>query len=347
MVHKALDLGITLFDTADIYGERGGSEEFLGRVLGERRKDIVLATKFGMAVRRERRPSKGAARRYIMMRGRRQPRRLKTDWIDLYQLHAPDPLTPIEETLRALDDLVRQGKVRYVGCSNLPAWRVVEAQWTARQHNLERLHLLPGRIQPHKRASRKRNCMPANAGLRHGAAAVLPAGERAAHRQVQPGAAHRPVRASPPPSTLPIATAPKRTGRSSKRWKPSARSGGRSLLELAFSWLLAKPCVTSVIAGATRPEQLEQNVEGRRLGTQRRGYGRGRPDHPAEGVSLIFFSSPPSFMGERIKVRGHLLPDVRGAAHPHPCPLPQAGEGVLRRLEANPGVGAVAIGLLG
>ncbi|HJW79388.1 MAG TPA: aldo/keto reductase, partial [Beijerinckiaceae bacterium] len=129
VVHKALDLGITLFDTADVYGERGGSERFLGEVLGERRKDIVLATKFGMDMDDAGR-MKGGSRAYVTKAVEDSLRRLKTDWIDLYQLHRADPLTPIEETLRALDDLVRQGKVRYIGCSNLAAWQVVEAQWT-------------------------------------------------------------------------------------------------------------------------------------------------------------------------------------------------------------------------
>ncbi|HSB78343.1 MAG TPA: aldo/keto reductase, partial [Candidatus Methylomirabilis sp.] len=131
VVHKALDLGITLFDTADIYGERGGSETILGQVLGDRRKDIVLATKFGMPMD-DAGVLKGASRRYILSEVEASLRRLRTDWIDLYQLHTPDPLTPIEETLRSLEDLIRQGKVRYIGCSNLPAWQVVEALWTAR-----------------------------------------------------------------------------------------------------------------------------------------------------------------------------------------------------------------------
>src|SRR5437588_186922 len=130
VVGKALDLGITLFDTADFYGNRGGSEEWLGKILGERRKDIVLATKFAMAMDDEE-TLKGASRRYIMSAVEASLRRLKTDWIDLYQVHRPDPLTPIEETLRALDDLVRQGKVRYIGCSNFPAWQVVEAKWNS------------------------------------------------------------------------------------------------------------------------------------------------------------------------------------------------------------------------
>ena len=135
VVHKALDCGITLFDTADTYGERGGSENLLGQILGERRKDIVLATKFGMPMDDAGR-LKGGSRRYIMGAVEASLKRLKTDWIDLYQLHQYDPLTPIEETLRALDDLIRAGKVRYVGCSNLPAWRVVEAQWTAKTEHL-------------------------------------------------------------------------------------------------------------------------------------------------------------------------------------------------------------------
>ena len=111
VVHKALDLGITLLDTADTYGNFGGSEEALGQILGARRKDIVLASKFGMPMNAEG-TIKGASRRYILTEVEASLKRLKTDWLDLYQLHQPDPLTPIEETLRTLDDLVRQGKVR-------------------------------------------------------------------------------------------------------------------------------------------------------------------------------------------------------------------------------------------
>src|SRR5580698_6594343 len=125
VVHRALDLGITLFDTADVYRSPiGGSEEFLGQALGPRRKDIVLATKIGMPMD----PSghqRGASRGYLMHAVEASLRRLNTDWIDLCQIHQPDPHTPIEETLRALDDLQRQGKVRTIGCSNLKAWQVV------------------------------------------------------------------------------------------------------------------------------------------------------------------------------------------------------------------------------
>jgi len=127
VVGKAIELGINLIDTADSYGDKGGSEEWLGRILGEKRKAIVLASKFGMPMD-EAGKLKGASRRYIMHAVEASLKRLRTDWIDLYQLHRPDPQTPIEETLRALDELVRQGKVRFFGCSNLTAQQVVEAQ---------------------------------------------------------------------------------------------------------------------------------------------------------------------------------------------------------------------------
>src|SRR6202050_5143315 len=134
VIHRALDLDITLIDTADIYGNKGGSEEILGKVLGARRKDIVLATKFGLAMD-DAGKLRGASRRYIAQALEASLRRLKTDWIDLYQLHRPDAQTPIEETLRALDDLVKAGKVRFIGCSNLSVAQLEEAQSvSARDH---------------------------------------------------------------------------------------------------------------------------------------------------------------------------------------------------------------------
>ena len=135
VVHKALDMGVTLFDTGDTYGHRGGSETIMGEVLGARRKDIVLATKFGRQMDDEGK-LQGGSRRYIMFAVEASLKRLKTDWIDLYQSHKPDPLTPIEETLRALDDLVQQGKVRAIGTSHMPAGEVLDAVKTARAHRL-------------------------------------------------------------------------------------------------------------------------------------------------------------------------------------------------------------------
>src|SRR5215467_11599396 len=138
VVGKAIELGINLIDTADSYGDKGGSEEWLGRILGEKRKAILLASKFGMPMD-EAGKLKGASRRYIMHAVEASLKRLRTDWIDLYQLHRPDPQTPIEETLRALDELVRQGKVRFFGCSILTAQQVVEAPATAQPPRLAQL----------------------------------------------------------------------------------------------------------------------------------------------------------------------------------------------------------------
>src|SRR5690349_3190594 len=135
VVDKAIDLGITLFDTADVYGNRGGSESQLGEILGPRRKDIVLATKFAMPMD-DAGAKSGGSRGYIMEAVEASLKRLRTDWIDLYQMHRPDPKTPIEETLGALNDLVKQGKVRHIGCSNMPAWEVAEAQWTSKTKGL-------------------------------------------------------------------------------------------------------------------------------------------------------------------------------------------------------------------
>ena len=146
VIHKALDSGVTLFDTADIYGGNGASETIMGQVFGDRRKDLILATKFGMAMDTAG-VMKGASRRYIMSAVEDSLRRLQTDWIDLYQLHQPDSLTPIDETLRALDDLIHQGKVRYIGCSNsCVASGPISVDVARARH--QSIHLLPGRVQP-------------------------------------------------------------------------------------------------------------------------------------------------------------------------------------------------------
>ena len=129
VIHAAIEAGVTLFDTADIYGaERGLSETLMGNSLGAKRRDIVLATKFGMDMGGANGPDWGArgSRRYIRLAVEASLRRLQTDWIDLYQLHTPDPLTPVEETLATLDDLITEGKVRYIGHSNLAGWQIAE-----------------------------------------------------------------------------------------------------------------------------------------------------------------------------------------------------------------------------
>jgi len=258
VVHKAFDLGITMFDTADVYGERGGSETVLGQTLGERRKDIVLATKFGMPMD-EAGTLKGASRRYILSAVDASLRRLKTDWIDLYQLHSPDPLTPIEETLRAFEDLIRQGKARYIGCSNLPAWQVVEAQWTARDLRLNAFVSCQDEYSLVVRDP-ERELLPAMDAYSLGLLPYFP---------LACGLLTGKYKRNKMPEGARLTT----TKRLADRYLTDANwavveglegfcaKRGHSLLELAFSWLAVRPRVASVIAGATKPEQLEQNVK--------------------------------------------------------------------------------------
>jgi aryl-alcohol dehydrogenase-like predicted oxidoreductase len=259
VVHRALDLGVTLFDTADVYGNRGGSEEQLGTILGPRRKDIVLATKFGMAMD-DSGTKQGASRRYIMNAVEASLRRLQTDWIDLYQLHTPDPKTPMEETLRALDDLVRSGKVRYIGCSNVPAWKVVDAQWLARDSGFsgfisaqDEYSLLVRGIE--------RELVPALQSHGLGLLPYFPLASGLLTGKYKQG------------NEIPAGTRMAIMKRLADRymtetnWATVAKleefcaARGRLLLELAFSWLAARPCLSSIIAGATRPEQIEHNVK--------------------------------------------------------------------------------------
>jgi aryl-alcohol dehydrogenase-like predicted oxidoreductase len=258
VVHKALDLGITLFDTADVYGERGGSETCLGEILGERRKDIVLATKFAVPMD-DAKTLQGASRRYIMSAVEASLRRLKTDWIDLYQIHQTDPLTPIEETLRALDDLIRQGKVRYIGCSNLAAWRVVEAHWTARERNVDAFVSCQDEYSVLVRGIES-ELIPAMTSYGLGLLPYFPLASGLLTGKYKRNAA-RPegARLSYMPS-LADRYLTEANWRLIERLEDFASSRGHSLLELAFAWLAARPVVSSIIAGATRPEQVEQNV---------------------------------------------------------------------------------------
>jgi aryl-alcohol dehydrogenase-like predicted oxidoreductase len=259
VVHKALDLGITLFDNADTYGDpKGGAEDFLGRILGDRRKDIVLATKFGRPMDATG-AKEGASRRYIVEACEASLKRLRTDHIDLYWQHIEDKHTPIEETLRAMDDLVRQGKVRYIACSTLTAWQVVEAAWTSRSLGLEhyvacqeRYSLLEREYEPNMAAmveaygmglipfSPLANGLLAGKYRRNGA---LPAGARLTTTQ-----------------RMADRYLTDRNWRIVEKLADFCGQRGGTILELAMSWLASRPAVSSIIAGATRPEQLEQNV---------------------------------------------------------------------------------------
>lgn len=258
VVHRALDLGITLFDTADVYGNRGGSETQLGEILGPRRKDIVLATKFGMPM--DDVGSMGASRRYIMSAVEASLKRLKTDWIDLYQVHRPDASTPVEETLSALDDLVRAGKVRYIGCSNFASWQVVDAQWAAHDRRLtpfvsaqDELSLLVRDIE--------RELIPALEAKGLGLLPYFPLASGLLTGKYKHGAEV--------PAGTRMALMKRLSDRfmTDKNWTIVEKLDafcarrGHTMLELAFGWLLAKPVVSSVIAGATKPEQIEANVK--------------------------------------------------------------------------------------
>jgi aryl-alcohol dehydrogenase-like predicted oxidoreductase len=261
-IHRALDSGITLFDTADVYapGKPGSSEEAMGEVLGARRKDIVLATKFGMQMDQAG-LKKGGSRRYIMAAVEDSLRRLKTDWIDLYQLHRPDADTPIEETLRALDDLVHQGKVRYVGVSNMPAWQVVEAQWTARLRGLNHFISCQDEYSLLARDIVERELSGAAQKYGLGILPFFPLASGALtgkYRRNTAKPAGARLSAQTPLSARFLSEAnldivEKLVGFSESR--------GHAVLELAFSWLLARPQVASVIAGATKPEQIGANVK--------------------------------------------------------------------------------------
>lgn len=255
VVDAALDAGITLFDTADIYGGTK-SEEFLGQALGKRRHEVVLATKFGMQVGQD--PKKrGGSRKWIMQAVEDSLRRLGTDYIDLYQHHQPDPDTPVDETLRALDDLVTQGKVRYLGNSNYTGWQIADADWTAaggsRFVSAQNLYSLLERDV-------EREVLPACEHFGLGFLPFFPLASGLLSGKYMRGA--------PPPEGTRLAAWGAR-GQAAmsdvnfdkvEALEAWATARGRTLLDLAFAWLLGHPAVSSVIAGATSPEQVRTNA---------------------------------------------------------------------------------------
>jgi aryl-alcohol dehydrogenase-like predicted oxidoreductase len=258
VVDKALDLGVTLIDTADVYGLQGGSENCLGRILGTRRKTIVLATKFGLPMD-DAGKLRGASRRYILQAVEASLRRLRTDWIDIYQLHRPDAQTPIEETLRALDDLKKAGKVRFIGCSNLSAAQLEEAQNVAGRHHLISFICCQDEYSLLERNVEK-SLLPAMGKYGLGLLPYFPLASGLLTGKYRHGA--------PLPAGSRLANDPPRGGEvlNARNWRivaalsAFAAERGRTLLELAMSWLASRPHVSSIIAGATKPEQVVQNV---------------------------------------------------------------------------------------
>jgi aryl-alcohol dehydrogenase-like predicted oxidoreductase len=252
VVSATLDAGINFFDTADIYGSTK-SEEFLGRALVGRRQQALVATKFGMAVDEQR---KGARPEYVRRAAEDSLRRLRTDYIDLYQLHQPDPSVPIADTLGALNELVKAGKVKEIGCSNFSAEQLDEAARATRpgeatfvsvQNEYSLLHREP-----------ERSVLPACQRLGQAFLPFFPLASGLLTGKYEPG------KGAPKDSRLSLSWTSRFTSdrnvRVAEALKAFAAARGHSLLELAMSWLASRPQVASVIAGATSPEQVRANA---------------------------------------------------------------------------------------
>jgi aryl-alcohol dehydrogenase-like predicted oxidoreductase len=257
VVNAAIDTGITLFDTADVYGNAGGSEVLLGEALGSRRGEVIIATKFGSDMRGANGPDWGArgSRRYIRIAVDNSLRRLGTDWIDLYQLHEPDPNTPIEETLAALTEIVAEGKVRYIGSSNLAGWEVMDADWTARTSGFEAFTSAQNEYSWLNR-SVETELVPA---LEHTGQSLLPYFPLASG--LLTGKYHR---GEPAPAGSRLARNSVRLDKANfdliEAIQAYAAERGLSMIQVAIGGLAAMPTVGSVIAGATSEEQVKQNV---------------------------------------------------------------------------------------
>ncbi|HEX2559859.1 aldo/keto reductase [Phenylobacterium sp.] len=257
VVAAALDTGINFFDTADVYGG-SQSEVMLGKALGGRRDEVVIATKFASPMG-QRHDQKGGSRRYVMQAVEASLKRLGTDYIDLYQMHRPDPDTPIEETLAALDDLVKAGKVRYLGNSNFSGWQIADADWISRSTNRERFVSAQNLYSLLERGS-AREVLPACERFGLGFLPFFPLASGLLTGKYRKG--------EPPPEGTRLAAWGRR-GQDAlsdrnfekvEKLSSFAEARGKNLLELAFAWLLGQPVVSSVIAGATKPEQVQANA---------------------------------------------------------------------------------------
>ena len=257
VINHALDMGINYIDTADMYGQ-GHSEELVGKALKSKRAQVIIATKFGWVIGDG--PNEGGASRYYIMKAvDASLRRLQTDYIDLYQIHLPDPTTPIEETLRALDDLVRAGKARYIGCSNFAAWQLCEALWTSKVNNLQsfvtvqpRYNLLERQIETELVPC----CQAYNIGVIPWGPLVggFLTGKYRKGQETPTGA-----RLSQPyPLYDNIFT--EANWNKLTKLEAFATEHGHTVGELAITWLLAKPWISTVIAGARKIEQVSANV---------------------------------------------------------------------------------------
>lgn len=258
VLRHAVDIGINFIDTANMYGGKR-SEEFIGNGLKGIRDEVVLATKVSWPMGKG--PNqKGASRQHIAHEVDNSLKRLQTDYIDLYQMHTWDPDTPIEETLRALDDLVHQGKVRYIGCSNYTAWQICEAVWTSRALQLESfVSTQPSWSMVNRGIEQELVpfCQAYNVG-------ILPYFPLASgfltgkYRRGEPFPEGTRFQKSPRMGERYLK---EQTFDILERLEKFATERGRSVAELAIAWLLYNPIVSSVIAGATTPEQVSANAK--------------------------------------------------------------------------------------
>ncbi|MGL3804878.1 aldo/keto reductase [Paeniglutamicibacter sp. R2-26] len=258
VIGAAIESGITFFDVADIYGmEPGLSETMLGKALGKRRDEVVVGTKFGMDMQGANGNDFGArgSRSYITKAVEASLRRLGTDYIDLYQFHTPDPHTPVAETLSALDDLVRAGKVRYIGHSNRTGWQIAEAEFTARIQGGERFISAQNHYNLLDRRA-ELEVAPAAEAYSLGLLPYFPLANGLLTGKYSDGTAPEGSRLTHARQHL-MHTVDFGQLRS---FSDFARERGLTELQVAFSWLAAQPAVASVIAGATTPEQVRQNA---------------------------------------------------------------------------------------
>jgi len=260
VVHKALDLGVNLFDVADVYGDRGKSEEYLGRALGARRPEVVVATKFAGPMSSKRLDMQGGSRRYVMHAVEASLQRLGTDYIDLYQIHFYDTNTPVEETLRALDDLVHQGKARYIGCSNYNGWQITDAEWTARTDNINSYVSAQNRYSLLTRDIEK-DVVPVCEKFGLGILPYFPLESGLLTGKYKKGEDFpEGTRLNKWQQFAASAFATDDKVNKVEALKELCERYDHSLLDMAMGWLASRPQVASVIAGVTSPGQLEQNV---------------------------------------------------------------------------------------
>jgi aryl-alcohol dehydrogenase-like predicted oxidoreductase len=259
IVNRALEAGINFIDTADLYSS-GISEQFIGKAVSGKRHQVIIATKFGSPMGEEIN-NRGGSRHHILNAVENSLKRLQTDYIDLYQMHKPDVSTPLEETLWTLDDLVRAGKVRYIGCSNFAGWQLCQALWQSEVNHLQAFVTLQSQYNLIERKLEEEvipSCQAFGVGL-------IPWGPLSGGfltgKYLQDTPAQKEFRLFKPQFSYnkDLILSEKNFTRL-KKWTSFAREQGHTMTELAIGWLLAKPVVSTVIAGARDIGQLEANV---------------------------------------------------------------------------------------